>query len=105
VGYAAFRARGTVGLLVDLFTGPTDRETFHALVAGVVRHFRATEVNVVRTLAARGSAQYRAFRRYGFFRSPHAFGVHALSLDASLEGASLRDPATWCMAGGDFDVV
>lgn len=105
LGYAAFRAKGTRGLLVDHFTIPGDDVAFYALVTASINELTRANVDVVRALAPRGCAGYEALRRYGFLRSRHSFMAQAVPLDPALDLAALRDPATWSMAGGDFDVV
>jgi hypothetical protein len=105
LGYAAFRAKGTGGLLVDHFTVPGEHAAFDALVAASVRELTNAGVDVVRALTPRGSANYESLRRYGFLRSRHSFLAQAVPLDPAIDLAALRNPASWSIAGGDFDVV
>jgi hypothetical protein len=108
-GYAAYRlhetASGTVGFIAELFAAPDDAGGRDTLLSGTIAAIRATGAEHVSTLAIPGTALYRAFRRAGFLRGRGAFGVQIVPLDPNLPVERMRDPNSWGMAGGDFDVI
>lgn len=104
-GFLAFRVREGGGVIADVFTAPEDAPAFGALVGAAVRRLALDGVAVARTLAVPGSWPDRAYRRLGFFRGRHAFGVHGVILDPVVSEALEREGHRWQLSGGDFDVV
>ena len=109
VGYAAYRAQahagGKAGFIADLFAARPDQRGRAALIARTLAALYAEGVDNAVTLAIPGSPLYRDLRRAGFMRSRGAFGVQLVPLDPALPLEMLRDPHSWNLAGGDFDVV
>ena len=108
-GYAAYRLHetpnGTVGFIADLFTAKDDAGGRDTLMVGTIEAIRAAGADHVSTLAIPGTPLYRAFRRAVFLRGRGAFGVQIVPLGPSLPLERMRDPNSWGMAGGDFDVI
>ena len=104
-GFAAMRVREGSAVIGEVLTARTDMPAFAALVGHVVRTLALEGVAVVRALAVPETWPYEAFRRLGFFRSRHSFGVHGVVLDPAVSEALVRDGSRWFLAGGDFDVV
>jgi hypothetical protein len=48
---------------------------------------------------------YQTFRRAGFLFSWGSFTVQFVPLAPDLPSNILRNPQSWNMAGGDFDVI
>lgn len=109
VGYAAYylnrSTNATWGVVADLFTAPNNFVVMEALVAEIVRRMRVEGADAVATLAVPRTGAYRTYRRAGFLFSKGSFSVECALLDRSLSLDALRAPQSWCLAGGDFDVV
>ncbi len=104
-GCAAVRVLGERAVIGDVFTARDDVPAFGSLVAHLARRLAADGIPVVRALAVPGSWPYAAFRRLGFFRGRHAFGVHGVVLDPTVSEQLVRDGTRWVLSAGDFDVV
>jgi hypothetical protein len=108
-GYAAYRveahAAGVAGFIAELFAAQADRPARRTLIAETLAALRAAGADNAVTLAVPGSPLERDLRGAGFLYSRGAFGVQIVPLDPGLPLGVLRDPRSWNMAGGDFDVI
>jgi hypothetical protein len=75
------------------------------LIAETIAALRAAGADNAATLAVPRSPLERDLRGAGFLYSRGAFGVQIVPLDPALPMSALRDPRSWNMAGGDFDVI
>jgi predicted N-acetyltransferase YhbS len=109
VGYAAYRveahATGMAGFVAELFAAQADAPARRTLIAETLTALRAAGADNAVTLAVPGSPLERDLRSAGFLYSRGAFGVQIVPLDPDLPLDVLRDPGSWNMAGGDFDVI
>jgi len=109
VGYAAYRVREgggrAFGCIAEVFAPRHDPTTVRRLVTEAVARLRIERVEGIATLAVPGTSAYRILRRAGFLFRRGAFTVECVTLDRSLAVETLGDPASWHLAGGDFDVV
>lgn len=108
-GYAALRVERaddrTVGFLADLVAPRGDAATRSALIARAVELLRESGAEAAATLAIPGSFEHRTFRRAGFVLSWGSFTVCIVPLDPTLPPEIYRNPQSWRLSGGDFDVV
>jgi hypothetical protein len=108
-GYAAYRveahATGMAGFIAELFAGQADEPARRALIAETLAALRTAGADNAVTLAVPGSPLERDLRSAGFLYSRGAFGVQIVPLDPELPLDTLRDPRSWNLAGGDFDVI
>jgi hypothetical protein len=109
VGYAAYRVEqhegGRAGYIAELFAAPGDARGRATLIGSTLAVLRAEGADNAVTLAVPGTALYRSLGRAGFLRGRGAFSVQIVPLDPALPMDLLRDPQSWEMAGGDFDVI
>ena len=109
VGYAAYRVEqhpgGRAGYIAELFAGRGDARGRAGLIEHTLAALHAEGADNAITLAIPGTALYRSLRRAGFLRVRGAFSVQIVQLDPALPMDLLRDPQSWEMAGGDFDVI
>jgi hypothetical protein len=109
VGYAAYRveahAAGVAGFVAELFAASADAPARRTLIAETLAALRAAGADNAVTLAVPGSPLERDLRGAGFLYSRGAFGVQIVPLDPALPLDLLRDPQSWNLAGGDFDVI
>jgi hypothetical protein len=109
VGYAAYRVEarvaGVAGFVAELFAAQADAPTRRTLIAETLAALRQAGADNAVTLAVPGSPLERDLRGAGFLYSRGAFGVQIVPLDPELPLGVLRDPQSWNMAGGDFDVI
>jgi len=108
-GYAAYRVEahtaGTAGFVAELFVAQADAPARRTLIAATLAALRTAGADNAVTLAVPGSPLERDLRGAGFLYSRGAFGVQIVPLDPELPLDVLRDPRSWNMAGGDFDVI
>jgi hypothetical protein len=109
VGYAAYRVEvhntGAAGFVAELFAAQADAPARRTLIAETLAALRRADADNAITLAVPGSPLERDLRSAGFLYSRGAFGVQIVPLDPNLPMDVLRDPQSWNMAGGDFDVI
>jgi hypothetical protein len=109
VGYAAYRVEehpgGRAGFIAELLVARDDELGRRALIACLLAALRAEGADNAITLAIPGTALYRSLQGAGFLRGRGAFSVQIVPLDPALPMDLLRDPQSWDMAGGDFDVI
>lgn len=107
VGHLAFRIDESEGrrfaFLAELVGD--DPEVERSLIDDAVGFFTERSVVAIATLAIPGTGLYQAFRRRGFLFTWGRFAVHWLPLSDDPPLAELRDPNSWEMAGGDYDVI
>lgn len=109
LGWSAIRvdrSRGhAVGLVADLVADPSRPDAWRAVAEAAMSALAAEGAETASTLAAEGSPRYERLLEQGFVARPQAFKVHAVVLEAGLDGPTLGRAAAWDMAGGDFDVI
>jgi hypothetical protein len=109
VGYTAYRveahAAGAAGFVAELFAAPADGPARRMLIAETLVALHAAGADNAVVLAVPGSPLERDLRSAGFLHSRGAFGVQIVPLDPELPLDLLRDPQSWNLAGGDFDVI
>ncbi|MFL5805804.1 MAG: GNAT family N-acetyltransferase [Roseiflexaceae bacterium] len=109
VGYAAYRVAGhpggRAGFIAELFVAPGDEHERRALIARTLAALYAEGADNAITLAVPDTALYQSLQGAGFLRGRGAFSVQIVPLDPALPMDLLRDPHSWDMAGGDFDVI
>ncbi len=81
------------------------RETASELIDAALIRCKDDGAVAVATLAAPNTDLYRALRRRGFLFSWGEFCVHWLPLQKDPAPEQLRDPRSWEMVGGDYDVI
>ena len=109
VGYAAYRvevhAAGAAGFVAELFAPQADAPARRTLIAETLAALRQAGADNAVTWAVPGSPLERDLRSAGFLYSRGAFGIQIVPLDPELPLGVLRDPQSWNMAGGDFDII
>lgn len=106
IGYIVYRIEAhserKVGAIAEVFA--CDADARNTLIGAVVDVLDQAGVEVISTLAVSGTIEHNAFRRAGFVGRA-AFGVEIIPFEADLPLEMLRDPESWMMTGGDFDVI
>jgi hypothetical protein len=109
VGYAAYRVAahtgGTAGFVAELYTARADAAARCTLTTATLRDLYAAGADNANILAIPSTPLHQSLRAMGFLPRPGAFSVQMVPLDPDLPMGVLRDPGTWNMAGGDFDVI
>ena len=107
-GYAAYRIRDrhrARSATIAEISAAQDPTMYQSLIRATLARLVEAGVDEVRTLAVPGSFSHDMFRRAGFFRGRHSFGVEHVALDPAVSRLDLRNPALWHVTGGDFDVA
>lgn len=109
-GYLAYRLEATTGatwgFVADMLAPRADQAARDALLAAALAEMRAAGAVAATALATPGTWLWTALRRAGFvWGRKGAFSVQLAPLAASLPLDVLRDPGSWHLAGGDFDVI
>jgi hypothetical protein len=109
VGYAAYRVEahrgGQAGFIGELFTPQADTRARRMLIGRALQALHAAGADNAIALAVPGSPVYQDLKGAGFLHGRGAFSVQIVPLDPALPMDVLRDPRSWNMAGGDFDVI
>jgi Acetyltransferase (GNAT) domain len=109
IGYVAYRVEthpgGVAGFIAELFTAQSDSRGRGALIDQTLDALCAAGADNAITLAIPSTPLYDSLKGAGFMRSRGAFSVQIVPLAPDLPMDTLRDPLSWNMAGGDFDVI
>jgi len=109
VGWAAYRLREkegrTTGFLAEICAAQHDVAAEAALLHGAVRRLRSAGAELVAALETPGTGRDRRLGKVGFFPAWGAFEVHCVPLDSGLPVEAMTAPRSWCLEGGDFDVL
>lgn len=108
VGFLAWRANESdgrrAGLVAQVHTRRDVPAAWTALWRAALAQMRAQQVGSILTLAPPDSHESHALKQIGFFPR-HSFSFQFVPLADSLPLDKLKQPGSWNLAGGDFDVV
>lgn len=106
VGYAAFRLVGDrLGTLAEVFWKRPDTGAARTLLSDTLARLADAGATRVVTLAVPGSGYHGLLRCAGFLRRKARFSVEMVPLAADLPQDVLDRADSWCLFGGDFDVI
>lgn len=104
LGYAVYRMRGGAAAHAVVAELVADGEAAHgALAAEIERRALAAGADAMTVLAVPGTADYRLWKRCGFFPRTAAFTLQFVPLQTEMR--RVRGIHAWRFMGGDFDVV
>jgi GNAT superfamily N-acetyltransferase len=108
-GYVAYRlleAEGrSIGIVADLFAAPSATSVARSLLGAAFDDLWARGAETARVVAIPTSPVDRLLRAGGFSPTTGEFDFRIVPLDSALDANTLRDPATWLLAAGDFDAA